>query len=491
VFYGRLGEHLSSSGRLPETAFQLAPLALRDHLRWTDAGDVDANGLLADVGPEEALRRCITLPIALPKFVVDEVAAASDAVRIIERLFDETASPLSFMHAIALTLRIMDRLPEDQAPTLAEGVHRAATHLLAEPYEERFAMLQRACAVVNAWFSHDAEGRRLGSHDRVLLAMSHACRLLDVMGPDRMSQAADFFSRVVTQPREVLSRDRSLFGHELYPTNLSYERFVVVGLCGLLSDVPPGALHATQVPSLLRDALIRLRDAGRIGAFFMDTSLRYGAEQTIFSEESADVVRRVVGTLPIPIPSTAELRKATGELLAQAQNDIANDWYTPFASIVGNHRVHDEHLESFNAITAAFAESETRARFDDRALVTCAAVLAMQTAAADDVDWRKRVRAVVIEIAREFDSGQRDASILGEIGPAFIEIALTLAARHGDPALSARELAGEIDELVRAWPSLAYSVAAQLSNLVWTAPADQALPLWRVLLRARENSFKN
>ena len=94
-----------------------------------------------------------------------------------------------------------------------------------------------------------------------------------------------------------------------------------------------------------------------------------------------------------------------------------------------------------------------------------------------------------MDIAREFGAGLRNAALLTDIGPAFLDIAFAVSTRANDPAASARALATHVDELVRAWPSLAYSIAARLSHFVWTVPADQAHSLWRVFLRARENSF--
>jgi len=108
-------------------------------------------------------------------------------------------------------------------------------------------------------------------------------------------------------------------------------------------------------------------------------------------------------------------------------------------------------------------------------------------AATTDEPVRKQFTELYLIVAGEFSSGKRDAKLLPEIGPAFLEVAFALSARPHDPMASARELANHIDELLRVWPAVAYAVATRLSDLVWTTPVDQSVPLWRIVMRARES----
>ena len=78
--------------------------------------------------------------------------------------------------------------------------------------------------------------------------------------------------------------------------------------------------------------------------------------------------------------------------------------------------------------------------------------------------------------------------ITHDVRTAFLEIALETAARPSQPVASAQALASHIDELIRVWPELAHALASLLGTLVWTAPVDQSVPLWRVFLRAREDA---
>src|SRR5207237_108152 len=118
--------------------------------------------------------------------------------------------------------------------------------------------------------------------------------------------------------------------------------------------------------------------------------------------------------------------------------------------------------------------------------------LASQAAGRQDAALRDKVSRLALMLVEEFGSGLRDSSILrrdANVASAFLEVALALSARHGDPAASARALADHIDDVIRRWPALGSHVAGLMSDVVWLLPGDQAVALWRVLLRARENSF--
>jgi len=213
-----------------------------------------------------------------------------------------------------------------------------------------------------------------------------------------------------------------------------------------------------------------------------------GREGTIYDVELPETVLRIIDTPPIHLPTSAELRAAASALLEQACRDISDPSWLKFGGISLHHPVAADMLPRLRDVGRLLSESSATLSDDD--VVLALAMLAGQVGASQDEELRNLVRQAALAVARKLGSGQRKAGDLKEIAPAFFEIALGLSARHGDPSASARELSAFVEDLVRTWPALAYSLATRLADYVWTAPPDQALSLWRMLLRARENAFR-
>ncbi|HYK00633.1 MAG TPA: DUF4365 domain-containing protein [Thermoanaerobaculia bacterium] len=486
TFYARLRAQLDARETLPETAFQLSAGALADHLRWRGNAEEAAMQLLADVGTEEALRRIVTLPVYLPTAFVKAVADDADVVAIMTRVASTVVSPFSVMQTAALMLRLAVRFPElrDNGAALVQKA------LAPEFAKGVFKTFERICVVVHGWQSFDANGASLSPHDRLMLAISHAGRLLDVMGTGHVQKARKFFTRVTSVPREFLTRDSDYLSDILYPANLSFEFTVLVGTCSLLRDVPSDVITAAGIGTGVQDTLQRLIDANTVAAFFVDRGLMRGRDGTIYEAEVPDILRPIVGTLPIDLPTSEELRSTAAELLDEACKNTASSTWLRAGAIVRHHPLPAELRSHIHRIAKSLADSATRASINDRDVVLALAFLGGQTAALQDPALREEVQRIAIGVAEEFGTGKRDARRLRETRPAFFEIAVGLSARHGDALGSARELANFVDDLVRSWPSLAYSLAAWLGDYVWTAPPDEAMSLWRMLLRARENAFQ-
>jgi hypothetical protein len=484
VFYATLTEQLDSGSTLSETAFYLAANAVADHLRLGGDREATAKELVADVGVEEALTRLITLPLPLPEAVVEAVAQHDDAVAISTRVAAMAVSPFSMMQCSVLMLKLSARHPE----LLDDGAALLHTMLEVDFSNRVFDTFVRLHIVIHGWLSFDDEAGSLAPHDRLLVAASHAGRLLDVIGAEDLEKACEFFTHVTSVPREFLARDPEFLDDVLYPTNMSYAYTVVFGLCSMLRDVPPDVLDAAGVKRAVHSAIARLVDANAVGGWFVDPQLMVGREGTIYDVELADAVLGIIDPSPIHLPAPAELRAATAALLEQACNDISDRSWLGLGGIVRHHPAPRDMLPRLRDIARLLSASS--ANLADRDLVLALSVLAGQVSASQDPELRDLVRQVALAMARKFGAGQREAGDLTEIAPAFFEIALGLSARHGDPSASARELSDFVDDLVRAWPALAYSLATRLAHYVWTAPPDQALSLWRMLLRSRESAFR-
>jgi hypothetical protein len=486
TFYGRLRAQLDAGETLPETAFHLPASALADHLRWRGSVHEAATQLLADVGSEEALKRVITLPVYLSNVFLNALAEDADVVAIMKRVASAAVSPFSVMQSATLMLRLSTRFPE-----LQESGAALIQKLLAPEFADgAYETFERVYVVIHGWLSFDTSGTDLSPHDRLVLAASHAGRLLDVMGAARVQKAHQFFTRVASVPREFLARDPEYLDDILYPTNMSYDFTVVFGACSLLRDVSSDVLTASGLGAVVRGALKRLVDTKAVAGFFVDQGLMGGRDGTIYDGEMSDVFLVIAGTLPMHVPNSEELRASATALLDEASKDAADPGWLAIGAIVRHHAVAEEMRPRVREIAKSLAEPTTREKLEDRDVMLALSFLAGQTAALQDNSLREDVRGIAVSVAEEFGTGRRDADELKDVGPAFFEIALGLSARHGDPSASARELADFVDGLLRSWPSLAYSLATRLADYVWTAPPDQALSLWRMLLRTRENSFR-
>lgn len=486
TFYARLRAQIEGGATLPQTAFHLRVGALADHLRWHGNHENAAMQLLTDVGTEEALRRLITLPVRLSTAVVDALAEEADAVSTIRRVASAAVSPLSVMQCGALMLRLAAKFPELQ---------ESGTALVGKALEPEFAnsvyeTFERVCLVVHGWLSFDASGADLSPHDRLVLAVSHAGRLLDVVGAARVDKAREFFTQITSVPREFLARDPDFLSDVLHPTNMSFDYTVVFGTCSLLRDVAHDVLTASGIGTLAQEAVRRLIDASAVAGFFVDRDLMRGRSGTIYEGEVPDAIVPIVGSLPVRLPNSVELRATTGALLEQACSAVADPGWFAVGAIVRHHGVAEEMRPRIHEIARSLADPAIRASLSDRDVVLALAILAGQTAALQDSSLRESVRHIALSVAEEFGTGKRQVSDLRELAPTFFEIALGISARHGDSSEAARELANFVDDLVRSWPALAYSLANRLADYVWTAPPDQALSLWRMLLRARENAFR-
>lgn len=484
VFYHSLAQRLRSGGTIPESEFRLSAAALADHFRWVGGDGAAASDLIGDVGIEEALQRLITLPTRLPDAVVGALGAAAGRTDIIRRTAKNAVAPLSMIHAAALALRFA----EESGELLKVG-GELVDRLLSPEYEETgYEAFERAFAATNSWLSFDSTSGGLAAEDRLMLAMSHASRLLDTIGDSQLRKAAEFFATVAALPRESLSRDPGFFDHVLYPTNLDYARFVVTGLAITLRDVPTSLRETAGIPAKLQSALTRLKESHSIGGFFKDVTLCQQVTPTLFDGEAREAILEVAHEAPFEIPTAADLAKALTEVLERAdEQPEAFEWWIPVQAIVQQHPLRSGDSEHVRSIVCKLADEATRRKIPDRNLVMSLSCLAGPIAATSEDGLRQQFANIYLAAAREFGAGTRDASLLAEVGPAFLEIALALSARAHDPVASARELAKHVDDLIRVWPALAQALASRLGDLVWTTPVDQSVPLWRIVLRAREN----
>jgi hypothetical protein len=484
VFYHSLRERLRGGGSIPESGFRLSAQSLADHLRWT-TGDREASAqqLIDDVGVDEALRRLVTLPMRMPAAVVVALQGSENRAEIIRRVAKGAASPLSVIHSAGIALMFADE-NED----LLKLGNELVDWVLSDDYaEEGYEAFEQAYSVTNSWLSFDPTATAFTVDDRLILAMSHASRLLDTLGVGRLPSAHKFFAKVAALPRESLSRDAEFFDHVLYPTNLDFARVVVCGLAACARDIPASVREASGLAEKLRATLLRLKEHKRIGSLFIDSSLRHSGVPTFFEEEPPDTILAVVSEPPFEIPAASALATALTDVLRDAVEDpAATEWWIPLRAIAQHHALRPENLEQIHLIIGKLSEENIRRKLTDQNLVMSLSSLAAHAATSDDT-IRKQFTELYLAVAGEFSSGKRDPTLLPEIGPAFLEIAFALSARRHDPMASARELANHIDELLRVWPAVAYAVATRLSDLVWTTPVDQSVPLWRIVMRARES----
>jgi hypothetical protein len=484
VFYHSLRERLRAGGSIPESGFRLSAQALADHLRWTTGdGEASARLLIDDVGVEEALRRLVTLPLRMPAAVVAALEGSENRVEIIRRVAKGAASPLSVIQSAAIALRFA----EASEDLLKLGTELADWVLSHEYAEEGYEAFEQAYSVTNSWLSFDPTASSFTVDDRLILAMSHASRLLDTLGVGRLPSAHKFFAKVAALSRESLSRDAEFFDHALYPNNLDFTRFVVGGFASSARDIPASVRESGDLAAKLAAALVRLKEAKRIGALFSDSSLRHCGAPTLFDEEPRDAILDVVPDPPFEIPAASALAAALTDVLRDAVDDpTTTEWWIPLRAIAQHHALRPENLKQIHLLIAKLAEEGTRRQLTDQNLVMGLSSLAGHAATSDEA-VRKQFTELYLAVAGEFSSGKRDAKLLPEIGPAFLEVAFALSARPHDPMASARELANHTDELLRVWPAVAYAVATRLSDLVWTTPVDQSVPLWRIVMRARES----
>jgi hypothetical protein len=485
VFYQDLRKQLRAGGNIPESGFRLSIEVLIDELRWIPASGPDAAALIEDVGVEEAVRRLITLPTRLPNEVISALKAAPDCVDIVRRLAVSVAAPLSTIHTANLALRLAnDESLRELGATLVD-------RLFSAEYEEsEYEAFERAYAATNAWLSFDAGASDLAADDRLLLAFSHASRLIDTIGRKQARRAGNFFSAVASLSREALCRDPEFFDHLLYPTNIDYLRVVVLGLAATLRDVPLLACETGDTPQKVKAVLTRLKNAQSIGGLFKDVRLCRHGIATLLEADAHDAIVEIVGEVPYEIPTSAQLGQVLTQLLHHAtENPEAGDWWKPVQAIVQQHPLPEGDLNSVRKIVANLANEDTRRGLGDKDIVMCLCSIAGPVASGEDASLCEQFKATYLAVARDFATGARDAASLTMVAPAFLEIALATAARPSQPVASAQALASHIDELIRVWPALAHALASRLSALVWTAPVDQSVPLWRVVLRAREDAL--
>ena len=484
-FYEDLGELLRNNDGVTESAFQLPAEALIAHLRLSLGTENAAAELLLDVGVEETIRRLITLPRQLPDSVVRALASSEDAHSILVRLSGGAASPLSLIQLAALALRIADDVPE----AMDIGLGIAERVLAPTSIESLFPAFARLCAVADAWLSFDATAASLPISDRLQLSMSHAARLLDVIGSGSIGTAASFFGQITAVPREFLSRDPELFDHVLWFGNFSFGSFAVAGLCSLAQGAPAERLKDPRLRVLLEDALKRLQERSGNAEWTLDRSLLRGAEGTFLAGAAAEVIAGIGAALPEPVLPDAAKHVAVLAALDSGREDVANDWWKFIQALVSFHRIYDDAAAPLSELTDALCSGKDRGRLSDRDVVTCLAVLSLQVGALQEASLREKVSSIVFDVLAEFGDGRRNGAVLetDDIGGSFFEIGLCLSARHGDAAASAHEFADFVDSVARRWPVLGSYLGSRLVDVVWVLPPDQAASLWRVVLRAREN----
>jgi hypothetical protein len=487
--YRRLAQLLRHAGTFDETAFILPIASLADHLRIPADGrremsleiwQTAAAELWSDLSAEEALARIITVPMPVPDLVYASIAECAEIEKIIRTLAVKARAPVSLMHLAALAVRLAENYP-----SLSELAREITESVLSPSYgDNEFATFEAILFVVSAELSHDRDGETYGPTLRYMLAWSHAARIQELMAGENQEKVRNFFKSITLTSRESLTRDSALLAHSLAPHYIDPLRSVVHGLGVLLQPASRMALEQTGVAEVMGQLLLSVAEKREMLALILDPDLFVGKAQSIFEGDRSVVLGHVLGE-DIEAFSSAATRAMLQKLMDDGRNDVAGDWSIHFAMLLRQLPLYEDFREPFRELAWTITS-------DDVARTRDAGVFLL-TALADQIGvWgtgedRKHVEDLFLEHLR------RRATIEDEVfddlfAMAYLDIVFALAAEQGSANRSARGVATLIERAIDAWPRLGYRLAMQISTFVWWLPLDQAGPLWRFILRARERS---
>jgi hypothetical protein len=455
--------------------------------RWA----VAAAQLLAEEGVEEALRRCVGLPVPLPTTLVDAVRAMPRQARrrALSHVLREVGSPLTRIHLAHLLGSL-----EARSPYRRGRIKRSLRRLLGRDSGFETDALLAVAGWVSDDFARWPAAKTWPADLRLAMVWAHAHRLFVALKSAGASPGLIwrlFAERPPELSAESLEQDSRYRRDVAHPDRISREVFQLGGLAYAVS-----AVGKQVVSDPLRESLLRLVFPTRAGHrvlvpdLYVDSTRANNLLGCFLGGRRDEQLGLVVGEDIGQIISPENARAAAGEMLDRLLDSSSSEtwpeaWFG-LSLLLGDLPPDPSLLAQVAQLVRTFdLQAYALARLEDAAFA--AKVLSVLSGHVGDKSAQDRLEENLVYLASlcadRVSQGQLDSDTAAN---SLLNGALNLSIARGKALQgTVANFPTIVARLAEAWPAESIAFALSLQWLAERLPATVTRPLWRTILELR------
>ncbi|HKC64873.1 MAG TPA: hypothetical protein VKB86_14620, partial [Pyrinomonadaceae bacterium] len=496
------GTPLYRSDLLPPSADGL----LR-HFRLNSAEDVtnfsdlvsrSASLLIREEGLETAVQKLINIPVKMPDSLVEQLSMLEedDRRKIIENLLSQCVSPISQLNLIDLTLR--STAGEEEVTNLAQT--SLAELFNDEQGKTSFSLFSAFLTVVNEEFGYWDEASSWPAEIKLALVWAHASKLQNIFHapgnkPDRLLGWLRAPDRLIST--EILFRDTNYWYDVLHPRKINRTEFLSHGVAAALTNNDLQKLERMGVKELIRQVAFTESDETpdvKMPSIHLlkDPTLATNKTGSFLGGDRAAVLAPIIGEEGANLLASSNLEELVKETIEDINRDPqqVHRWLTIYG-VLGSNPIYPNLREQYYALlrdTDIVSLYQADARSASMALRLGSDYLLHHP----DEGLRQKFEATLLRLV-ELEKGRQnlqedevEAAPARDIAASdFLEAALTLSIRPGDPRGTSLAFGELLTKMLNVWPHLGEYFASTVSKLVYELPARQLRGMWPVMLHLR------
>jgi tetratricopeptide (TPR) repeat protein len=508
IFYRNLASKIASGTPLyrsdllpPSAAGLLRHFRLdlaTDDTNFADLVSRSALLLLREEELEEAIKRLINVPMKMPDVLVERLAELEedDRRKLVEDLLLRCVSPVSRLNLVDLVLR---------STAGAEEIIDLARTNLTELFDDEqgktsFSLFSAFLTVVNEELGYWDEASSWPAEIKLALVWAHAGKLQNTFyapgnKPDSLLGWLQAPDRLIGT--EILFRDTNYWYDVLHPRKINRTEFLSHGVAAALTNNDLRKLERIGVKELIRQvAFIDSDEAPDVKMpsihLLKDPTLATNRTGSFLGGDRATVLAPVIGEEGTALLASYNLEELVKETIEDLNRDPKqlHRWLTIYG-VIGSNSIYPGLREQYRSLlrdTDLVSLYKADARSASMALRLGSDYLLHYP----DEEQRQKYEAALLRLIELEKSKQNLQGDEVEEVPSrdaaasdFLETALTLSIRPGDPRGTSRAFGELLIKMLNTWPHLGEYFASTVSKLVYELPARQLRGLWPVMLHLR------
>lgn len=459
---------------------------------FLNAWDETANTLLNDLGLQQAIERCSSLPVRMPNALIEALASAATEERsaLTERLLGRSASPITRLHLGNLLLR-----------TQSEPGVTEAQKILSALYDESgaadFAAFHAVLIFVHSEIERSSDINEVSPQIRLALTWAHATTIHNIFHAVGFSapQIIEIFQRHTQQrAAETILREPHTWDDCLHPRRFERTVFLTHGVAKMLTGIEASRLREVAIIPLIEEKIIRDVNGTKIPdiPLLQDSDLQRDGLGSIFGGDHSEALS-ILDDDNVELLSSAKLKEVVEQSLDQILVDQNDSAWASIMFVLGD-------LAIYPDLRGKMRSAISNIRIDDAFMASPGvAHAALMTAANQVRHWgdeklRLQLRQKTLAAIRweaERDSASTDQSLATDASTNqrgivnLIDAALKCSIVHGDLITTGQNLADTLEAIFHIWPEFGKRFGSTICAFVWELPVEVTKSWWLLLLKLR------
>ncbi|HUS13352.1 MAG TPA: hypothetical protein VMZ30_22970, partial [Pyrinomonadaceae bacterium] len=372
VFYVSVEERLRQRKLSSENLTPVFARTLLKRLRLPPSFELDFSGLweesagklLSEVGIERTIERCSLVPVPMPSAVIEalKMLPPNEQTEIIDRLFVQSASPVTRLHLANLALRVK-----------GEAASAKAQQILSDLYDQElgeadFAAFAAILNFVNGEIETCRDSGEISPQLRLAITWAHASHVHNIFHAVGFSAAdiAVIFQQHTRQLNaRTMLREPALWDDCLHPHGINRTVFLTHGVSKMFAGIDREKLEEIGIVPMIEEEIILDVNGTKIPKvpLLHDSSLENDGLNSILGGDHATALALVLNDDEVELLSSGKLRQIVEQSLDQILVDRDLSAWVSIMFVLGDLPIYSDLREKFRAalksieIDAAFMAS--------------------------------------------------------------------------------------------------------------------------------------